>query len=196
MAADFSTTGTRQKSTTTNAITTNLIIKSPTIDAGNKAYVNRYSLDDIQPASFTVANCNGASGQAVVTTTASFSNVRPGDPVSGTNIPGGATVLSKQSDTQITLSANITPSSLSNTTLTFTPAVVDATLLAHQTAFTQSGSVLTVTVTTKSFNGTKAYGSADDAVAFSDTSGTVVKTYSFDIDLDTYLTNARIPKSA
>lgn len=56
---------------------------------------------------FSVAGCAGAGAQAVVTTTASFAGVNIGVTVTGTNIPASTTVLTVDSATQITLSANL-----------------------------------------------------------------------------------------
>lgn len=56
---------------------------------------------------FSVGGCSGAGAQATVTTTGSFAGVNIGVPVTGTNIPASTTVLTVNSATSITLSANL-----------------------------------------------------------------------------------------
>ena len=56
---------------------------------------------------FSVAGCAGAGAQAIVTTTASFAGVNIGVTVTGNNIPASTTVLTVNSATSITLSANL-----------------------------------------------------------------------------------------
>ena len=66
---------------------------------------------------FSVAGCTGAGAQPIVTTTGSFAGVNPGVIITGTNIPASTTVLTVNSATQITLSANL--SGTVGTTVTF-----------------------------------------------------------------------------
>lgn len=67
--------------------------------------------DYFQPGT-SLANCTITSGSAVITTTSgsTTANLCNTQTVTGTNIPGGATILSVNSDTQFTISANATAS--------------------------------------------------------------------------------------
>lgn len=59
------------------------------------------------------------SGSAIVTRISATQQISPGMGVSGTGIAGGTTVLSVDSDTQITLSANATANGLQTLSFTF-----------------------------------------------------------------------------
>lgn len=78
------------------------------------------TLDAIVLDTITEANCDGTSGTAIITkNTGTFGDVRPGDLVTGdVNLPGSAFVISKDSDTQITLNGNLT-GAITNASLTF-----------------------------------------------------------------------------
>jgi hypothetical protein len=88
-------------------------------------------------STFTVSNSTTTNGSPTVSTTGSFSNVAPGMPVTGNGIPSGTSVLSVNSATSITLSANATASGAS--TLTFTQEYVGGSITG--------GTVVTITGT-------------------------------------------------
>lgn len=64
----------------------------------------------IRPAFATVASCTSTTGTPIITTATAggFAGAVPGQGVSGTNIPANAVVLTKDSNTQITISLNTT----------------------------------------------------------------------------------------
>lgn len=74
-------------------------------------------------ALFSVITINTAgtrtNGSPIITGLASTAKMSPGMPVSGANIPAGTTILTVDSGTQVTLSANATAGGA--TTLTFAP---------------------------------------------------------------------------
>ena len=84
------------------------------------AIVGSMTGSNLNVVTFTDNTCDTASSTTV--TMDSTANIRPGDAVSGSGIPGGATVVLRLSTTQFQLSAAAT-SSLTNTTLTFTRGV-------------------------------------------------------------------------
>jgi len=59
-----------------------------------------------------ISNCTITSGSAIVTTTGSLTNVYAGQLITGVGIPVNTYVLSKDSSTQLTLSANATSTDL------------------------------------------------------------------------------------
>lgn len=87
------------------------IISTKTIGASTERVImRRYGDGGIEFKPLLVVNGTTASGNPTITAVASTNGVMAGDPISGTGIPAGATVLSAVLNTSITISANATAS--------------------------------------------------------------------------------------
>lgn len=115
------------------------------------------------PASFTIASCTTTNGDATVTTTGGgFANVRAGDDISGTGIPGATTVLSVAVDNNsLELSANATASG--TVTLTVDPPSLTATVCALKVTFAVNGKAIIPTCQFYSYDGTLEDTEGDDS---------------------------------
>ena len=146
-----------------------------------------------------------ASGGTVITGIAGdFSSVREGDVItstSGTDFASGQAVVSVATDgssvTFAPVSDGNTDSGSGAATLTFTPPAVDATAYIVRFKHTVSGNSVTVVPTIYCMDGTQVKeGSVvdgDDNAVIGDAATT--KTLpSFTINLDSYLTNARVAR--
>jgi len=83
-------------------------------------------------ADLVIAACSTTSGSPTITTTNSFANVEVGDFVTGTGIPTNAYVVSKASNTSLTISANASATG-SAVALTFISRVTPTPLTGIQT---------------------------------------------------------------
>jgi hypothetical protein len=145
-------------------------------------------LQDIDPASFTVASCVLNETTTVTTVNNGFIDVKEGDVVSGTGIPVGATVATKTNNNTIILSEAATASS--TVTLTFDPPSIDPTLYGIQLHCSVSGNVMSIRTTGYKYDG-----------HLGDQAGTINNASAFKvlgrdtIDLDVFLSQARIART-
>lgn len=187
---------TRPKTTTTNAVNAALAVGTPieVDDSNEESFFIPVTLSGQDPPSFTVASCTTTSGSATVTTTASFADVRVGDPVTGTGIDPGTTVATKSSNTSITLSAPATASG--TVTLTFDPAsITAATVYAIKVTHAKNGNAFSLNMTLYTYDGSLG-GTAGTAGNATQTIQMVPVTGSAQIDMDAFLTKLRVPRSA
>lgn len=192
--------GTRTKSSITNPLVVGIDAITPSYNDSTDSIIYRYAFNDLNPPSFTVATCTTVNASPTVTTAVAngFASVKPGDAITGTGIPAATTVLSVESATSLTLSANATAAG--TVTLTIDPPQFDATLLAMQLEFSLSGSTLSVTATFRNYSGVNAFdanGNGDDDLPFADSStvGSPQVVTLQSIEVDSFLTNARVPRA-
>lgn len=190
---------TRQKSVTTNALSASIAVGTvvETDTGSEESFFIPINLGATDPASFTVASVTTTSGSPTITTTGGgFVNVKVGDVLSGTGVAASQTVQSKSVDNNtITMSANATASG--TITLTVDPPSGTPAIVALRIQISKSGSSLQMIPTFYTYNG-----SLGSVVAASPTNATktirLVGTQNepLSIDLDEFLTNYRVPKSA
>lgn len=189
--------GTRLKSTTTNSLTVSLLAPAPTLDDSGDSIIQYIQLENItpNPSSFTCASTTTTNLSTIISG-ANLTNVRVGDGITGTGIPGGTTIATKPNATTATLSQAATASG--SVTVTITPADLDANLLAIKTDVTQSGSEITFSIKVYQADGTSAKGTSADTSVYTDSgySEVVAQRRTITMDLDTFLTNARVAKSS
>lgn len=187
--------GTRPKSTTTNALTVSLLAPAGTLDDSGDNIIFYIQLEDLtpNPVSFTCASTT-TTDTSVNISGANLTNVRVGDGITGTGIPGGATIATKPTATTATLSAAATATG--SVTVTITPPVLAANLIAIKAAATQSGSELTLDIKVYVADGTTAKGTTVDTSTYADYTEVAAQRRTVVIDLDTFSTNARVAKSA
>ena len=189
---------TRPKATTTNPQNTDLTVGTVVeVDsASEESQFIPVRIGSIDPSSFTVAGCTTTSGSATVTTTANgFVNVRVGDPVTGTGIAASSTVATKTDNNTITLNNNATASG-TNVTLTFDPTAFTPTVYAIRVRYSKSGSVFGLSFDLMTYDGTLGSVTATAANATKTISLLPSDGLPMQINIDQFLTNARIPQSA
>ncbi|OKH14867.1 hypothetical protein NIES592_08295 [Fischerella major NIES-592] len=188
---------TRPKSVTTNAANSVLSVGTvvETDTAQEESFFIPIGLASTDPPSFTVANSTTTSGSNQVTTTNNgFSNVKVGDVVTGTGIPASTTVTAKANNNTITLNNNATASG--TVTLTFDPPAVTPTLYAVKITHSKAGSVFGLNVALYTYDGSLGgtagtAANASKTINLASTDGQPVQ-----IDMDSVLTNLRVPQSA
>ncbi|MBO3459941.1 hypothetical protein G7B40_040150 [Aetokthonos hydrillicola Thurmond2011] len=187
---------TRPKLVTTNAansaISVGTVVETDT--SQEDSFFIPINLASTDPPAFTVSSSTTTSGSNTVTTTNNgFSGVKVGDVVTGTGIAASTTVTAKTDNNTITLNNNATASG--TVTLTFDPPAVTPTLYALKVTHTKAGSVLGLNVTLYTYSGTLGgtAGTATNAaktINLASTDGQPVQ-----INMDTFLTNLRVPQS-
>jgi hypothetical protein len=116
--------------------------------------------------------------------------------LSGTGIPGGATVLSKTTNNNsITMSANATASG--TITLTVDPPSGTPTVFAFKVTFSKANSSITLIPQLFIYDGSLGSVTAASTANASKTIDLIDRNGgSFSIDLDSFLTNFRVARSA
>lgn len=146
---------------------------------------------NITASPFDVSNCTVTNGADSITTTNNgFTAVKIGDEVSGTGIPASTTVIAKTDDDTIQISGNATADGLEN--LTFTPnggSAIDATLFGLGLDLVKNGSKITLKVTSYAYDG-----SLEGTLGTDSNQTSSVELGQANIDLDSFLTNARVPR--
>lgn len=198
MAADITpVAGFRPKATQTNSLAPGLLV-TLTNDNTNKRFDVKVQHEDVtpSPSSFTVASVATTSGNAIITKSNGFANVRVGDTVSGTGIGSSAVVVSKQSNSQVTLSVNSTATG--SVTVTFTPPVFDANLFIVRHTVTMQGFSLQLNVKVYASNGTVNVDSDADGADNSTVAdyGDPLLDQTVPLNLDTWLTNVRVARGS
>lgn len=187
---------TRPRQTTTTALSPTLVVGTVVEDSTTEeSFFIPVNIPNQDPPSFTVTNCTTTTGSPTLTTTNSFSDVRVGDPVSGTGIPVSTTVTAIASDNlSLTMSANATGSA--TIIATFNPGnIAAATMYALKINHVKSGSICNLQITLYTYDGSLAgtLGTAANASAsysLQPITGTMPA-----IDFDAFLTALRIGRS-
>jgi len=187
--------GTRPKSTVTNALTISLLAPAVTFDDATDSIIQYIQWENItpDPSSFTCASTT-TTNESLNISGANLTNVRVGDGITGTGIPGGTTIATKPTATTATLSQAATATG--SVTVTITPPVLDANLYALKLTHTQSGQTLTVAISIWKADGSVAKGTTTDTSTYDQYTEIVSQRRTFDIDLDAFGTAARVAQSA
>lgn len=188
----------RPKATATNNV-------NETIDVGTAIATSDYVelrvfLDGITVDNTVVTADPGISwtGATITGPAGTFSDVRVGDVISSsTGFVSSQVVNAINVDgSQVTASASADVDT-NNEELTFTPGTIDSTLYYIRLAHTTSGNTLSVVPTISCFDGTLVEdGSTDDGsddVTFAQ--GTQKTLNGVTLNLDTFLTNARVART-
>jgi hypothetical protein len=188
--------GTRPKLSTSLSLSTNVTADNP-VETSNYFSV-RVKNPSFTPAEFTVtANITTAS-DTITTTNSGFANIRVGDILNSTSLDTDSVVLTKSVDNNtITVSLDATGTATGES-ITVTPGTIAATYYYVKLEHEFTGSKLKITPTLYLFDGTQvAEGAAldnDDNALISNATSTQAYT-PVTIDLDTYYTNARLPRT-
>jgi len=188
--------GTRPKLSTSLSLSTNVTADNP-VETSNYFSV-RVKNPSFTPAEFTVtANITTAS-DTITTTNSGFANIRVGDILNSTSLDTDSVVLTKSVDNNtITVSLDATGTATGES-ITVTPGTIAATYYYVKLEHEFTGSKLKITPTLYLFDGTQvAEGAAldnDDNALISNATSTQACT-PVTIDLDTYYTNARLPRT-
>ncbi len=194
----------RSKLNVTLAQADNATMQSPV--EGTLEWFLKLTLDAIAVDQFTEADCSAGSGVAIITKdTGTFGDVRKGDLVTGdANIPAGSYVLTKDSDTQITIDQNTT-GAVSGATLTFNATgtkTTSMTILGVQLAYVPGTNIVTFTPTFHTYDGTTTEDDGntgtDEADATNSQGQITLATQTsaaFQVDLNQFLENARVSRT-
>lgn len=182
---------TRPKATTQETIPLQLAVGS-VVSQGNSFFIP-INATNLTIPDFTIAGVSATAGSDVLTSENGFAEVGVGDAIAaGTNI-GAAVVVEKIDNNKIKISVAATGTGTEN--LTFTPGgenVIDLTLCGVEVAIAagvDSGK-LTMVVTGLSFDGNLkgVEGTPENA-------SRKINLNRFDIDLDSVLATAKIPRT-
>jgi len=151
----------------------------------------------INPPSFTVADCTTVNGGTAVTTTNNFNDagVKVGDPVTGTGMQSSTTVASVATD-GLSLELSQPANAAGTVELSFDPpAISQATVYALKVTHAKLANTFSMNVALYTYDGSLANtpGTAENA---SQTITLAPVTGSAQVDMDAFLTNLRIPRTA
>lgn len=156
---------------------------------GKEGFFTPYHIDSLAPTAFTVGACSRTTGSPQITTTNNgFANVKVGDPISGAGIPANATVTVKTDANTITISAAATSTTVG--VLNFDPIELDPALFGIGVDIVKSGTSVVIKLFAYKYDGTLGVAGANESNA-SDT----IELGSFTMDIDTFLSNYRVPRS-
>lgn len=180
----------RPKLTQVVSVPVGVSVLNPTETDGSDSFIQYVQLDNITPPAFT-ETCNGTNATNTLTVTSPPHNIRIGDVVTGTGVAASTTVTAVSGNT-ITLSQNLT-AGITGGTITFTPPETDAKLIGLQGNFTVSGSTVTLRLRAYTASGGTVTGPTDSTTITS--MGQPVTDVNIRVDLDTFLVNARVPRT-
>jgi len=188
--------GSRPKLSTSLALSTS-VSADAVVESGN-ALTIRVKNPSFTPATFTVL-ANVTTGLDVITTTGGgFANIRVGDVLNSTSLDTNSVVVSKTIDNNsITVDLDATGTATGET-ITVTPGNIAATYYYVKLEHEFTGSKLKVTPTLYLFDGTKVAegGTLDNTDNATINDYASIQPYSATtIDLDTFYTNARLPRT-
>lgn len=190
---------TRPKSVATNTQNTDLSVGTVVeVDTGiEESQYIPVRIGSIDPPAFTVSGCVTTSSSTSVTTTAGgFARVRVGDVITGTGIPASTTVTAKGSDNNsLTLSQAATATG-TGLTLTFDPPAFTPTIYAIRIRYSKSGSAFGVALDFMTYDGTLGSTTATASNATKTTTLLASDGQPILIDIDQFLTNARLDRTA
>jgi hypothetical protein len=192
---------TRPKSATTNAQNTSLSVSTAKIietdSATEESFFIPITSGSIDPPSFAVASCTTTNASATVTTTGNgFSTVRVGDVVTGAGIvtSPATTVSAKTNNNSITLSQNANASGTA--TLTFDPPAITPTVYALRIRHSKAGTTFGLAIDLMTYDGSLSGIDGSPANATKTTSLIPADGQLVQVNIDSFLTNLRVPQSA
>ena len=192
---------TRPKASVTNAQSTQLSVSTAKIvetdSTTEESFFIPIQLGSQDPPSFTVTSCTTTNASATVTTTGNgFLNVKAGDVVTGTNIVSSpsTTVSAKTNNNSIILNQNANASGTA--TLTFDPPAIIPTVYALRVRHLKAGSTFGLTVDLMTYGG--SLGGIDGSVSNADKITNLIPADGqlIQINIDSFLTNLRVPQTA
>lgn len=191
---------TRPKASVTNAQSTQLSVSTAKIVETDSTTEESFFIpiiSEFNPPSFTVTSCITTNASATVTTTGNgFLNVRVGDVVTGTNIVSSppTTVSAKTNNNSIILNQNANASDTA--TLTFDPPAITPTVYALRVRHLKAGSTFGLTVDLMTYDG--SLGGIDGSVSNADKITNLIPADGqlIQINIDSFLTNLRVPQTA
>jgi len=189
-------TGGRPVPVTTAPLAISLAAEAPIENDATNEMRFRVSLQDVTPPAFTIASVTTVNGSPTISA-ANLRSLRKGDAVTNANITG--TVVSvNTTPTPNTAVISANASAGGSATLNVTPATVDFALydlkVGHRINATDSNMGVMIEIhkfTGANSNDNNADGK-DDVAASSDT---LVQSFSFTHNLDSYLSNVRVPRA-
>lgn len=196
--ANFTITGTRPKSIVVNDLSIGIVLPVIEIDTLTNSFIQYFQLENLTafPSSFIVNSTYELDSTSIVShEDNSFINVRVGDVLSGTGIAENTKVLEKIDNSNIVVSLPTTSVAV-NSPVTFYPQVFNSNLGAYKASFSQSESILTCVfelymADPSVINDTNSDGVDDSTI---EEYGKVRNRYTLHINLDEYLTKARVER--
>lgn len=188
--------GSRPKLTTSLDLSTSVAAENP-VESGNYIAV-KFKNPNFVPAEFTVLANITTTSDSITTTGGGFANIRVGDILNSTSLDADSVVVSKTVDNNTIVVDLDATGTATGETVTVTPGTIAATYYFIKLEHDFTGSKLKVTPTAYLFDGTKVAegGTLDDADNATINDYASIQPYTaFTIDLDTYYTNARLPRT-
>lgn len=183
----------RLKSVTTNALSLDILAGTPVeTDAAEESIFIPFNLSGVDQPTFQVSDVttDGSTGN-LSTINDGFANVKVGDGVSGTGIAVGSVVTTVTDSNNIVVDLNTTAAGTVTATIDPNNGVnIDPTLFGIKVRFTKSNANLTLTVTYHTYDG-----SLEDTVGTEGTATSTVTLGTAAVNLDAFLTGARVPRS-
>lgn len=196
--ANFTITGTRPKSIVVNDLSVGIVLPVIEINTLTNSFIQYFQLENLTafPSSFIVNSTYELDSTSIVShEDNSFINVRVGDILSGTGIAENTKVLEKIDNSNIVVSLPTTSVAV-NSPVTFYPQVFNSNLGAYKVSFSQSESILTCVfelymADPSVINDANSDGVDDSTI---EEYGKVRNLYTLHINLDEYLTKARVER--
>lgn len=196
--ANFTVTGTRPKSIVVNDLSIGIFLPVIETDTLTNSFIQYFQLENLTalPSSFIVNSTYELDSTSIVShEDNSFINVRVGDILSGTGIAENTKVLEKIDNSNIVVSLPTTSVAV-NSPVTFYPQVFNSNLGAYKVSFSQSESILTCVfelymADPSVINDANSDGVDDSTI---EEYGKVRNRYTLHINLDEYLTKARVER--
>lgn len=196
--ANFTVTGTRPKSIVVNDLLVGIVLPVIEINTLTNSFIQYFQLENLTalPSSFIINSTYELDSTSIVShEDNSFINVRVGDILSGTGIAENTKVLEKIDNSNIVVSLPTTSVAV-NSPVTFYPQVFNSNLGAYKVSFSQSESILTCVfelymADPSVINDANSDGVDDSTI---EEYGKVRNRYTLHINLDEYLTKARVER--
>jgi hypothetical protein len=185
--------GVRPKLTTTTSLSTNLTALTPT-EAGSDIQI-RVVDNTFAATTFNVVADITTGSDTLVGATNAFANIRVGDVLNSTSLDTDSVVTAKTNNQTIVVD-QVATGTATGESVAVTTGTLNATYYIVKLAHSLSGNKLTVVPTIYTMDGTKV---SEGAVEDNDdnattTDGTPTTLAGVTIDIDTFLTNARVPR--
>ena len=188
--------GTRPKLSTSVSLSTSLAAENP-VETSNY-FTIKVKNPNFVPTEFTVTANITTSSDTITTTGGGFSNIRVGDVLNSTSLDTDSIVLTKSVDNNTITVDVVATGTATAETVTVTPGTIAATYYFVKLEHEFTGSKLKITPTLYLFDGTKVSegGTLDDSDNATINDYSSIQQYTATtIDLDTFYTNARLPRT-
>ena len=188
--------GTRPKLSTSLAFSTALAAENP-VETSNY-FTIKVKNPNFAPTEFTVTADITTASDTITTTNGGFANIRVGDVLNSTSLDTDSVVVSKTVDNNTIVVDLDATGTATGETVTVTPGTIAATYYYVKLEHEFTGSKLKITPTLYLFDGTKVAegGTLDNSDNATINDYASIQQYTATtIDLDTYYTNARLPRT-